>query len=75
MPNPLSGDRPLTQRRVDSNRRVSTIAEQIANINQLQITSATSIDDLPRILVAGRTYLLESHNDGDRRALYPFNER
>jgi hypothetical protein len=48
MPNLIDNDRPLVQRRVDSNRRISTIAEQIANASQLQITSATSIDDLPR---------------------------
>jgi hypothetical protein len=48
MPNLIDNDRPFGQRHVDSNRRISTIAKQIANASQLQIASATSIDDLLR---------------------------
>jgi hypothetical protein len=55
------GAQPFTQRRLLSNTEILSIREQTENASRIQIISAISIEDLPKIKLGDRTFVLKAH--------------
>jgi hypothetical protein len=61
MSTPRSSVRPHSQLSIQSNTPIRSIREQSETDNLSQISSATSIDDLPRVTIGDRSFILENY--------------